>query len=62
MTNYVDINIDELNKNVLIEFEENEKRIKYLLRIPKKRITQEEQEELRYRVWNRVNIIHRLKK
>lgn len=62
MTNYININIDELNKDVLLEFEENEKRIKYLLKIPKKRITVQEQEELRYRVWNRVNIIHRMKK
>ena len=62
MTNYVDINIEEVNKEALLEFEENEKRIKHLLRIPKKRITVQEQEELRYRVWNRVNIIHKLKK
>lgn len=62
MSNYVDINQNELNKEALKEYQKNEKRIKHLLRIPKKRITAEEQEELRYRVWNRVNIIHRLKK
>lgn len=62
MTNYININIDELNKDVLLEFEENEKRIKYLLKIPKKRISIEEENELRYRVHNRVNIIHRMKK
>ena len=46
-----------MNKDALLEFEQNEKIIKRLLRVPKKRRTEEQIDELHYRVWNRVNII-----
>ena len=48
-----------MNKDALLEFAQNEKIIKRLLRVPKKRRTEEQIDELHYRVWNRVNIIRR---
>ena len=55
------IDTSDLNQEAVREFYENEKIIRKLDRIPKKRITPEEDYELRYRVWNRANIVRRFR-
>ena len=55
------IDTSDLNQDAVREFEENEKAIRRLDRIPKKHITFEQHKELIARVRNRPNIIRRFR-
>ena len=55
------IDTSDLNQDAVREFEENEKAIRRLDRIPKKRITFEQHKELITRVRNRPNIVRRFR-